>query len=374
MGNFCIYCGAELKPDAKFCIRCGKAVYQEAGEAPAAQPVQQPVEQPVQETVKQTAQEPVQPVQQPVQQPAQQPVQQTVQQQPVQQPVQRPVQQQPVQQFVPQGAPVGASYAAPQAQVKRTQDKSINNSLLIAGILLGVLILIVAGYFIIKSVIPPSNTASDHAKSAAMQPTATYPDNIAWDELPVTPDDIPDLAAEFLSPKGTPLVSYENVEYGVAAHCEYLIIYDCRFQSTDSCALDFSNISATLNFRRIGSDEPWQRDFATFSGSGHYQYPEEGYTIADKDGNEITVWPVYSGGLVSPDENGNLHFAMFSIWDDHFDDPYFTLDMTYYPTGSDGGYVTGNDEIHTAGAGYVIYLDENFIPVSCDTPYTNYGY
>ena len=38
MGNFCIYCGAELKPDAKFCIRCGKAVYQEAGEAPAAQP------------------------------------------------------------------------------------------------------------------------------------------------------------------------------------------------------------------------------------------------------------------------------------------------------------------------------------------------
>lgn len=32
------------------------------------------------------------------------------------------------------------------------------------------------------------------------------------------------------------------------------------------------------------------------------------------------------------DDEGQLHFPNFMIYDEHFDEPYFTLDMAYYPT------------------------------------------
>lgn len=107
-----------------------------------------------------------------------------------------------------------------------------------------------------------------------------------------------------------------------------------------------------------------------FSGTAVYKSTETGYTLTDLSGNQITVWPAVGDATLMADDEGQLHFPNFMIYDEHFDEPYFTLDMAYYP---DGGFLTGVDGIHTNGSGYSIYLDESFVPVDCDTPFVTVG-
>ena len=314
MGKFCIYCGAALKPDAKFCVICGKPT---GGAAAEAQPDQS-------------------------------------ERQSVQQPVAQPVRQTPAPQTISSEPPhIGPVQPTPAAQAQHGI-----NPLVVAGILFGMVILTVALFYVVKFTVPKEKL------------TATPSVSISWSELPVTQEDIPGFAAAFLPQETVQLVSYGEIEYGIGAQSESLTIHDCRFRSAEKCQLDFSNISATLNFRRLSSDDHWEKDSIYFSGGGTYKSPTKGYTLTDPSGNQITVWPAYGGGLVSADENGDLHFALCTIEDDHFDDPVFTLDMTYYPSGN---FLTGVDGIHTNGPGYCIYLDENFVPVDCDTPFMIVG-
>ena len=107
-----------------------------------------------------------------------------------------------------------------------------------------------------------------------------------------------------------------------------------------------------------------------FSGTAVYKSPETGYALTDLGDNRITVWPAVGDETLMADDEGQLHFPNFMIYDEHFDEPYFTLDMAYYP---DGGFLTGVDGIHTNGSGYYIYLDESFVPVDCDTPFVTVG-
>lgn len=318
MSKFCIYCGAALKPDAKFCVACGKPV---GGTVPEVQPVPE-----VRSTPEEQSTFKVQPVQTP---------------QPQAVPAEEPSKTEPVQ-------------SAPAAPVR---VKRGINPLLIAGILFGAVILMVALFYVVKLTVPKEEI------------TARPSVSIAWSELPVTQEDIPSFAAAFLPSETVKLVSYGEIEYGIGAQAESLTIHDCRFRSTEECRLDFSEISATLNFRRAGSDVPWEKDSIQFSGGGTYKSTTS-YTLTDPSGNQITVWPAAGGGLISADENGDLHFSLFMIYDEHFDEPYFTLDMTYYPSGN---FLTGVDGVHTNGPGYCIYLDENFVPVDCDTPFMIVG-
>lgn len=323
MSKFCIYCGATLKPDAKFCVICGKPVAAAAaGAAPASEAKPMSEAKPTPEA---------------------QPT-------PAPQPVQTPPQAAPME------APSPAQPVQPPPAVQVRTKRGIN-PLLIAGILFGAVILTVVLFYAVKRTVPQ--------KEIKAAPSVS----IDWSELPVTQEEIPQFAAAFLPPETVKLVSYGEIEYGIGAQAASLTIHDCRFQSTEECRLDFSEISATLNFRRVGSDVPWEKDSIQFSGSGAYK-STTGYTLTDPSGNQITVWPAAGGGRISADENGDLHFSLFMIYDEHFDDPYFTLDMTYYP---DGGYLTGVDGIHTNGPGYCIWLDENFVPIDCDTPFMTVG-
>lgn len=54
MTRFCIYCGAALKPDAKFCVICGKPTGGAAAEAQPDQSERQSVQQPVAQPARQT--------------------------------------------------------------------------------------------------------------------------------------------------------------------------------------------------------------------------------------------------------------------------------------------------------------------------------
>lgn len=330
MGNFCIYCGAELKPGAKFCIRCGKAVYQEAEETPAAQPVQATVEQPVQETVEQAVQEPVQePVAQPVQQPVQ-PVQQTVAQ-PVQQ---QPVQQQPVQQFVPQGAPVGAQGTpAPQAQAKRTNWVLI---VVIAAVCAAVITAVVLLLL----------------KHKTSDPFADVP-HFTQSNL----DDLMDtMLPEFK------LLSYGNVEYDEDE--QYLYIYDCRVEAPEGCLLDFSDMTVELGADLSDPDHPLF-DLGKFSGTPRLKTGDY-YTISDDSGHEIEI-----AFLNEPYISDNGLFIVFPdvfvadlYWLDVRDisDPSQSITMWFEPNYNSDNYALFPYSLYDAESlpddSYTIYLNK----------------
>jgi hypothetical protein len=281
MPKFCIRCGAALKPDAKFCVACGKPVGSASAEVPPATDRTPPAS---------TAQ--------------------------------------PVQ--------ASRSLSAPNARPKRRLTP-----VAIGGITLGALLVFIGIYYLVQATVPRESA-----------PTATA--SIAWDTLPVT----------------AKLISYGEIEDSMVFEDELLVIRDCQFQSTDACQIDFAGISVTLSFTRASADDPWKKDFLGFSGTAVYKSPETGYALTDLGDNRITVWPAVGDATLMADDEGQLHFPNFMIYDEHFDEPYFTLDMAYYP---DGGFLTGVDGIHTNGSGYSIYLDESFVPVDCDTPFVTVG-
>ena len=281
MPKFCIRCGAALKPDAKFCVACGKPVGSASAEVPPATDRTPPAS---------TAQ--------------------------------------PVQ--------ASRSLSAPNARPKRRLTP-----VAIGGITLGALLVFIGIYYLVQATVPRESA-----------PTATA--SIAWDTLPVT----------------AKLISYGEIEDSMVFEDELLVIRDCQFQSTDACQIDFAGISVTLSFTRASADDPWKKDFLGFSGTAVYKSPETGYALTDLGDNRITVWPAVGDATLMADDEGQLHFPNFMIYDEHFDEPYFTLDMAYYP---DGGFLTGVDGIHTNGSGYSIYLDESFVPVDCDPPFVTVG-
>ena len=281
MPKFCIRCGAALKPDAKFCVACGKPVGSASAEVPPATDRTPPAS---------TAQ--------------------------------------PVQ--------ASRSLSAPNARPKRRLTP-----VAIGGITLGALLVFIGIYYLVQATVPRESA-----------PTATA--SIAWDTLPVT----------------AKLISYGEIEDSMVFEDELLVIRDCQFQSTDACQIDFAGISVTLSFTRASADDPWKKDFLGFSGTAVYKSPETGYALTDLGDNRITVWPAVGDATLMADDEGQLHFPNFMLYDEHFDEPYFTLDMAYYP---DGGFLTGVDGIHTNGSGYSIYLDESFVPVDCDTPFVTVG-
>ena len=297
MPKFCIRCGAALKPDAKFCVACGKPVGSASAEVPPATDRTPPAS---------TAQ--------------------------------------PVK--------ASRSLSAPNARPKRRLTP-----VAIGGITLGALLVFIGIYYLVQATVPRESA-----------PTATA--SIAWDTLPVTAKDIPQLAAEFLPPETAKLISYGEIEDSMVFEDELLVIRDCQFQSTDACQIDFSGMPIMLSFTRTSVDDPWKKDFLGFSGTAVYKSTETGYTLTDPSGNQITVWPAVGDATLMADDEGQLHFPNFMIYDEPLEEPYFTLDMAYYP---DGGFLTGVDGIHTNGSGYSIYLDESFVPVDCDTPFVTVG-
>lgn len=112
----CIFCGAQIPDDAKFCTACGAAlpVEAEAVQQPIEVPVEVIPEQPAAEPYQQPAYAQPQPEAQPYQQAAQQSFEQP--QQAYQQPYQQQPYQQPQQQPYQQPQQPQPTFAAPEQQ------------------------------------------------------------------------------------------------------------------------------------------------------------------------------------------------------------------------------------------------------------------
>lgn len=264
---------------------------------------------------------------------------------------------QPTPEAQPTPAPQPVQTPPQAAPASQPRPKRPLTPVAIGGIALAVVLLIIGIYYVVQATVP-------------REPVPTPTADIAWDALPVTAEDIPQLAAMFLPPETAKLVSYGEIEDSMVFENELLVIRDCRFQSADACQIDFTGMDVMLSFTRASENDPWEKDFLGFSGTAIYKNAETGYTLTDPSGNQITVWPAAGDATLLNDDDGQLHFPNLMIYDEHFDEPYFTLDMTYYPS---GGYLTGVDGIHTNGPGYCIWLDENFVPIDCDTPFMIVG-
>ena len=183
MPKFCIHCGAALKPDAKFCVACGKPVGSASAEVPPA----------ADRTPLASAAQPV---------------------------------------------TVPRSVSAPNTRPERRLTPVV-----IGGITLGALLVFIGICYLVQATVPRE-----------FAPAATA--SIAWDTLPVTAEDIPQLAAEFLPPETAKLISYGEIEDSMVFEDELLVIHDCQFQSTDACQIDFAGMSVTLSFTRASADDP----------------------------------------------------------------------------------------------------------------------